>query len=83
MAEKSAGKGINAAKFPPRKSGPVRQAGQLPGGDGSTSRSGGTAKAGTLASSRGDGDGGTTYKASFAEGTKQKFRPTPGRGSVR
>lgn len=82
MAEGS-GKGINAAKFPPRKSGPVRQAGQLPSGDGSTGR-GAVARGGTLSSSSGDGgDGGQNFKASFAEGTKQKFRPTPGKGSVK
>ena len=75
---------INDPKFPPRKSGPVRQAGTLPGGENGASRSGGVAKAGTLASSKGDGgDGGVFYKGSFAEGTKQKFRPTPGRGKVK
>ena len=61
----------------------MRQAGVLPSGDGGTGR-GATAKAGTLASSKGDGGNGPVHwKTSFAEGTKQKFRPTPGRGSVK
>jgi hypothetical protein len=83
MAKDSNGKGINAPKFPPRKTGPVRQAGQLPTGDGSTGR-GSVARGGTLSSSKGEGGSeGVHYKPSFAEGTKQKFRPTPGRGSVK
>lgn len=80
-------KGINAPKFPPRKSGPVRQAGQLAAGDAATGR-GAVARGGTLSSSKGEGsggsgDGGVHYKPSYAEGTKQKFRPTPGKGSVK
>jgi hypothetical protein len=76
-------KGINAPKFPPRKSGPVRQAGQLAAGDAATGR-GAVARGGTLSSSKGEGGSdGVHYKASYAEGTKQKFRPTPGKGSVK
>jgi hypothetical protein len=75
--------GINKPKFPPRKSGPVRQAGQLTGGDGATGR-GAVARGGTLSSSKGEGgESGVHYQASYAEGTKQKFRPTPGKGSVK
>lgn len=71
---------INASKYKVTKSGDVRQAGKLPTGDASTGR-GSTARAGTLASSTGgDGSGGVHYKTSFAEGTKQKFRPTVSKG---
>ena len=78
------GKGINAPKFPPRKSGPVRQAGVLTGGDGSTGR-GSVARGGTLASTKGEGDGGgpSSWQSSYSEGTTQKFRPTPGKGKVK
>lgn len=83
MADKGADR-INKGSFSLKKSGSVRQAGQIPAGDGSTSR-GATARAGTIASSNGEGgDGGSkTWKGSFAEGTKQKFRPTTKGGKIR
>lgn len=74
------GERINKSGFSLKRSGSVRQAGQIPSGDASTGR-GATARAGTLASSKGDGgDGGQHWKASFAEGTRQKFRPTVSKG---
>jgi len=74
---------INGSKYTVTKSGSVRQAGQLVGGDGSITR-GSTARAGTLGSDNtGGGDQTGPYKPSFAEGTRQKFRPTPGKGKVK
>jgi len=74
---------INQGSWKVTKSGSVRQAGQLPTGDGSTGR-GSTAREGTLGNSKGDtGSETVTFTPAFAYGTKQKFRPTPGRGPVK
>ena len=73
---------INKAGYTVKKTGGVRQAGQIAEGDASTSR-GATARAGTMASDKGgSGEGTKHWYGSFAEGTKQKFRPTKS-GSIR
>jgi hypothetical protein len=81
-AEERAVGDINKSGYKAGKSGSVRQAGQIPAGSGSTGR-GATARAGTLASSNGEGGGPGHWKASFAEGTKQKFRPTTKGGKIK
>lgn len=74
---------VNSGKYKVSKSGSVRQAGALPEGDGSTGR-GATARAGTLASDKGTGGNDRQHwYGSFAEGTRQKFRPSTKGGSVR
>lgn len=74
---------VNSGKYKVTKSGNVRQAGALPEGDGSTSR-GATARAGTLGNDKGtSGNDRQHWFTSYAEGTKQKFRPTTKGGSVR
>jgi len=80
---------INQSGFKLSRSGSVRQAGTVAEGSGGTGR-GATARAGTLGS--GSGTSGNDmkhwYKAYSAQGSPvgampQKWKPTPGRGSVR
>ena len=74
---------INKSGYTVKKTGDVRQAGQMASGDASTSR-GATARAGTLASDKGGGGNERSHwYTAFAEGGKQKFRPTTKGGSVR
>lgn len=78
---------INSGKYAVKKTGSVRQAGVLPSGDASTSR-GATARAGTLANSKGGGTNGRTHwYDEFQSGgvgkMVQKFRPTTKGGKVR
>lgn len=83
MAEKASVGRVNSGSYTVKKSGSVRQAGELPAGDASTSR-GATARAGTLSNNNGEGGSGPSHwYGSFAEGTSQKFRPTTKGGSVR
>jgi hypothetical protein len=86
MAEKASSGKINTSSYKVSKSGSVRQAGELPAGDASTSR-GATARAGTLANNSGgeggSGDSRQHWYGSFADGTRQKFRPTTKGGKVR
>jgi len=76
---------INKSGYTIKKSGDVRQAGQLASGDGSTSR-GATARAGTLASNTGSsGNDRQHWYGSFQEGGMglNKFKPTTKGGKVR
>jgi hypothetical protein len=74
---------VNKGGFKVTKSGSVRQNGTMPAGDGSTGR-GATARAGTLASDKGgDSVGPSHWKTSFAEGTRQKFRPSTKGGKIK
>lgn len=70
---------INKSGYKVSRSGGIRQAGQIPAGDGSTSR-GASARAGTLASSNGESSGPSHFRQAYAQGTKQKFRPTVSKG---
>lgn len=79
---------INSGRYKVTKTGAVRQAGQLPAGDGSTAR-GATARAGTLGNDKGGGgsnERGHWYDSFQSGGVGkmvQKFRPTTKGGKVR
>jgi hypothetical protein len=73
---------INKSGYTVKKTGSVRQAGQIASGDGSTGR-GATARAGTLASDKGgSGEGRSHWYGSYREGGMglNKFRPTKSGG---
>ena len=86
MAEKASVGKVNSGKYTVSKSGSVRQAGQLPAGDASTSR-GASARGGTLANDNGSGSGPSRWRGSYSEGglgtnVVQRFRPTTKGGKV-
>lgn len=87
MAEKGSHGKINSGSYKVSKSGSVRQAGEMPSGDNSSSR-GATARAGTLGSNKGDGTNSRghwydSYQSGGLGKMAQKFKPTTKGGKVR